>query len=467
MPISDQEASLAERLFKAGNPRDLADWESRDGYYVTTCRVSATDVPGLISLVQKWNDENWPSEDEPLLGDHDTELLPVTAWRTLADLKAESAVEPLVDILNELDNEDDDWACEELPHVFGKIGEPCIGPLKLVASNDGKPDFIRSIAIVGMRRVADYYPHTRDRVVSALKVLMDSAADDHLSSNSTLLMELVDLHAVEAAESIERAFAANHLDLAMMGDWEEVRKILGVQGMGLKMPDKPHDSRAKLRLRLGMGIFSDQPLFSAGEIDHEAQKAYFKRAYNTFSKSSEAKQVIERFGDIGWFQSLLDFGLNYLGESVDAMTPQSVEEYVTDFVPRKVSTEASSAKAIIGELIQFWKYLDRVYHLPSAKAIIEWLEDDGVVDALESDLSEPANFGMAKSFFMMGKQAGYDMTTQAGLAEFTAHYNRSLSSNRQSASLVQRGEHVGRNETCPCGSGKKFKKCCGGPGQRG
>jgi uncharacterized protein YecA (UPF0149 family) len=23
---------------------------------------------------------------------------------------------------------------------------------------------------------------------------------------------------------------------------------------------------------------------------------------------------------------------------------------------------------------------------------------------------------------------------------------------------------VGRNEPCPCGSGKKFKKCCGQPG---
>ncbi|MGA1824895.1 MAG: PBPRA1643 family SWIM/SEC-C metal-binding motif protein [bacterium] len=23
---------------------------------------------------------------------------------------------------------------------------------------------------------------------------------------------------------------------------------------------------------------------------------------------------------------------------------------------------------------------------------------------------------------------------------------------------------VGRNEPCPCGSGKKFKKCCGAPG---
>lgn len=26
--------------------------------------------------------------------------------------------------------------------------------------------------------------------------------------------------------------------------------------------------------------------------------------------------------------------------------------------------------------------------------------------------------------------------------------------------VVRRGEKVGRNDPCPCGSGKKFKKCC-------
>jgi preprotein translocase subunit SecA len=26
---------------------------------------------------------------------------------------------------------------------------------------------------------------------------------------------------------------------------------------------------------------------------------------------------------------------------------------------------------------------------------------------------------------------------------------------------VRRGEKVGRNDPCPCGSGKKYKKCCG------
>ena len=26
---------------------------------------------------------------------------------------------------------------------------------------------------------------------------------------------------------------------------------------------------------------------------------------------------------------------------------------------------------------------------------------------------------------------------------------------------LKAGKHVGRNDPCPCGSGKKFKKCCG------
>ncbi len=28
---------------------------------------------------------------------------------------------------------------------------------------------------------------------------------------------------------------------------------------------------------------------------------------------------------------------------------------------------------------------------------------------------------------------------------------------------VQTGRKVGRNEPCPCGSGRKFKRCCGRP----
>jgi uncharacterized protein len=32
---------------------------------------------------------------------------------------------------------------------------------------------------------------------------------------------------------------------------------------------------------------------------------------------------------------------------------------------------------------------------------------------------------------------------------------------RITATLRRAGDKVGRNDPCPCGSGKKFKKCCG------
>lgn len=31
---------------------------------------------------------------------------------------------------------------------------------------------------------------------------------------------------------------------------------------------------------------------------------------------------------------------------------------------------------------------------------------------------------------------------------------------------VSTGPKTGRNEPCPCGSGLKYKRCCGGPGRR-
>ena len=32
---------------------------------------------------------------------------------------------------------------------------------------------------------------------------------------------------------------------------------------------------------------------------------------------------------------------------------------------------------------------------------------------------------------------------------------------RATAPIINAGPRVGRNDDCPCGSGKKYKKCCG------
>ena len=41
-------------------------------------------------------------------------------------------------------------------------------------------------------------------------------------------------------------------------------------------------------------------------------------------------------------------------------------------------------------------------------------------------MNDPANFGMAKSFFMGGQSAGFDMTNEAEANQFIMQYNANL-----------------------------------------
>ena len=82
-------------------------------------------------------------------------------------------------------------------------------------------------------------------------------------------------------------------------------------------------------------------------------------------------------------------------------------------------------------------------------------------------MADPSNFDMAKAMVMSGFNAGIDMTSEEGLAEFMVAYNQALTSEMptiEPAVADAPRERVGRNDPCPCGSGKKFKKCCMGLG---
>lgn len=456
--MATSESTLIDRLLAAKNPRDLLNWQKQEGHYVATCRATPDDVPGLIEMVLKWNDP----DDETEWDDDNEErgLLPVTAWRTLGDLKAEAAIQPLIELLREL-QQGDDWASEELPEVFGKIGEASIQSLSQVAKDRSYHRFNREIAVRSLQRVAHYHTDTHARIVVCLAELLAQAASEEIQFNTTVLVALVELQAVEAAEAIERAFAGDLVDTGWYGPWEEVRRILGVEGLGLKMPEKPYSSMAQVRLNMGIGVFSNAPLFGIGEVHEDAVKAYYQRADDTFSKSSEAKQFTEQFDTLHWYRIFLEFGIDYRHATVDTMTPKIVEEYLFEFVPRKVSAEPSAAAEIICELTLFWQYLDRVYKLPNAKPILDWLKSDALLVRLKEAMSDSSNFGMAKSIFMRGKIAGYDMTSQAGMNEYLRDYNASSAAGNPSRSLATGNARVGRNESCPCGSGKKFKKCCG------
>jgi HEAT repeat protein len=249
--MTEQELEFVLRLSKAPDPRDLIEWQTKEGIYVAACRASREDVPALIRVLEQTRDADWLQTLTDAGVDDDTAaFLRVTAWRTLADLEATDAVEPLVAYLGACDDSFDDWVSEELPDVFGKIGEAAIGPLLRLVADERGAQFVRSVAASGLSRIGQHHPQSRDSVVAGLTESLARGTAEEIHINTTLLVALVDLHAVEAAEAIERAFADNRLDAGMMGDWDDVRHKLGVPGLGLRMPAEPYNSISELRKSL-------------------------------------------------------------------------------------------------------------------------------------------------------------------------------------------------------------------------
>lgn len=97
-----------------------------------------------------------------------------------------------------------------------------------------------------------------------------------------------------------------------------------------------------------------------------------------------------------------------------------------------------------------------------------WVQD-ALKDAGDSD-----RVSLATPFLRLGEEAGLEITQQEGDAQrwveaivpsLAAIQNfwaqRRKTPDIDQAPLRRASPKVGRNDLCPCGSGKKFKKCCG------
>lgn len=214
--------------------------------------------------------------------------------------------------------------------------------------------------------------------------------------------------------------------------------------------------------------------FDDGDLDEEEFSDYSDELLSRFANSPEFEALPG--GDCGYARLVIDNGANYLAVTPANMTVAELNEIVFSIVPRKVAMEATEAKEFVIELNAFFRFLHREFEIKNALQLAA-VFDRKAESRLAAELSDASNFGMAKSFFSMGKAQGFDMTTQEGLNEFMEVYNRGLAANPSAnrnpfseadepepsdvvAPIVRGAERLGRNDPCHCGSGKKFKKCC-------
>jgi hypothetical protein len=169
-----------------------------------------------------------------------------------------------------------------------------------------------------------------------------------------------------------------------------------------------------------------QKLFDRnGELLEDAAILYQNQLLTLFDQSPEAQEFRNEDRKTGWTRMLLDYGFDYIGVTPPQMSPDNLREILFEIFPRKVSAPAEDAPDVIAELQAFWKFLQREFHLENAAANLAIL-DAKAVRLLKEEMDSPDNFGFAKSFVTMGRERGFDITSEEGLNEWMAVYNAEI-----------------------------------------
>ncbi len=167
-------------------------------------------------------------------------------------------------------------------------------------------------------------------------------------------------------------------------------------------------------------VFDEQ-----GRYLEEKAVRYEQALMDQFAASPEGQAIKETGTELGWARAMIHYAITYPGVTPPTMTANDLEKVVYDLFPRKVITERGDGAEIIQELRAFWHFLQRMYQLPQAKQMLAHLTPQAA-RRLERELQEPANFGMAKSFVMMGKEAGFDMESPEGMHAWVEAYNATV-----------------------------------------
>src|SRR3954463_16237052 len=152
---------------------------------------------------------------------------PMHAWRALGQMRAEEAVLPLLALLRAA--EDDEAAGEELPAVFGMIGQAAISPLSAFLLDRSNPEPMASTALSGIKEIAARHPECRAECVGILMRMLEPRAETDPTISGFAVWALIDLGAVEAIDAIRDAFRRDAVDISVAGDVEDVEIALGLR----------------------------------------------------------------------------------------------------------------------------------------------------------------------------------------------------------------------------------------------
>ncbi len=204
------------RLLTFGDAGDMDDW-----YEYLDFGFTSEHVPELIRMAQDMELHQGDPEDDAVWA-------PVHAWRTLAVLKAEEAIAPLLELLAPLDEIMDEYASDDFPRVFTLIGKGALQPTMEFFMTDAPNFSTRLSAGEILMRFTQRYPETVPKIKDIFIRRLSMHEQNDPEFNGHLVWYLMDLEAVEAEQLIKEAYEAGHVFPGVCGELDAVLFNMGL-----------------------------------------------------------------------------------------------------------------------------------------------------------------------------------------------------------------------------------------------
>ncbi len=207
--------------------------------------------------------------------------------------------------------------------------------------------------------------------------------------------------------------------------------------------------------------------------EYEDPERWAEELTGRFMESEEAwKLNPELFEDAGFIiYNLLVYAWTYTNGSPEKLDEYTLEQVLLEVFPRKITAERDLFEKVTPVTEVFLRWLESEGILANTFSLVETIR--GWADTIVANGMNPQYWGMAKSFAMQARADGVDTQDEQAMQRYIAEYNLRRMERKLSAQpdirdlsppmpIVEQLPKIGRNAPCPCGSGRKYKKCCGG-----
>lgn len=454
-----------QTLLALGKPKIF----SRDPWpdYVNLYSLTIDDVPALLALFADETVDTLP-QDSPEI------WAPVHAWRALGQLRSEGAIEPFITSFDRL--REDDVSLTELPKAIGMIGAAAIPALAQHMQQFDTNEFSRMMAVDALCEIALRHPANRDPVLAIYRAYLTAPDTAAFELNGILLGRLLDLNATEAIEEIRQLFARDCVNLSCVGDLEDVEVGLGLRES--RETPRPNYARREMRkellARLADGFEQDldkgvDPVYAC--IDRylllygsdiaisgvsELDGFFAALACAPISISASTWLPTMWGGDQqmpAWEHAteLREFTTALLQHYNQVMGDFQADDYEPLFLE---STVLAAELLVVNDWcagflrgLALWGPLS-----PEDTALLDqWLLPVRCF-TIEQEVAAMLKMTVAEMVQMQQR-------IQPSVVNIRRHFFKPVK--RADTTFVHASPKVGRNDPCPCGSGKKHKKCCG------